>query len=209
MLFAPSLLLMLTSWHFQVDCAFAQSFVWMRSGAQQHAQVTLDTSDQVQRAILSFKVSEQLSWTSSVDVSSSDGGRIDSPRPSASAFPARNGARLIHLSAPIPNWAQSVFWLTTESESEPLVFRYRDDFSRVFKISRDNGTVAQLVFYDRWVGGPPSIRTIKGVRVDRWEEVTTYELTGTGFRITGERYRLVPATGGGVQEKLFVWMSRI
>lgn len=209
MIAIPTLLWVFANWHYHQENPYTQTFVWLHSGAQQQAQVTLESSNHGQIAVLSYKASARLIWTSSVDVSSRDGaGRVESPRPSASAFPARNGTRLIHLSAPIPNWAQSVFWLTTEHKAEPLVFRYRDDFANVFKLGRRNGAVTRLVVYDRWIGGPPSVRTTRGKRVDRWEKVTTYELTTAGLRIAHERYRLVPATGGGVHEQLFVWLSR-
>lgn len=128
---------------------------------------------------------------------------------SALAFPVTAGQRLLVVNVPAPNWSRTLLWVVGEGETEPLILSGRDEWKNVIALHRARGVVDRITLYDRWIGGSQRQTGTRGKLLDRTEQVTEYLVGARGFELLRDRKRLVPNSGGGIQERDYVWIAPV
>lgn len=179
---------------------FVREFTWTAGGEERRAVVRVEYSDSETFTVsLSYRGPSAHWRTSSTQYS----GPLNA-EPVCFAKVGVGGTRVIQLNIDRPNWAQTDFWVAGPVKAGPIGIAYRDVPGNVISFVRNKkGEVRGVKFYDRWVGGSTRGVLVKGVRLDRVEEVTSYKLGSKGFEVTEKVRRLVPYRGGGIMEKLY------
>lgn len=122
----------------------------------------------------------------------------------------RAGPSVLNLSLAVPNWNETWLWVASTEKTRPVVIRHRSEERNVIvPVLQKNDSVGRIIVYDKWIGGTPRSRKRNGKILDRWEQVTTYRVSKSGFTVVSVRNRLIRNEAGGPADRNHLYMRRV